>query len=558
MAAKQKSNPREASGGELEGRGLAAGGAAAGAAANAPIGKALIPGALGLKLVVFISGAVLMGLEIVGSRLLAPYFGNSVFVWGSLISLFLIALSAGYWLGGRVADRHPSQALLNSILIAVSAWLFAIVAMVGPVCTEISNKPSFGERSAPFLAAAILFLLPSVGMGVVSPFAVRLATHTVAAVGKTSGTLYALSTFGSIAGTMLVTFVLIPSMGAGMILKSLAATLLAAAIVTFPFASRAAATALVAIAAVTAGGAAYALQPSRLNLGPGSELLLDVDTPYHHISVVDVVSPDGDRRELRFDKYIESAIAPNPPYEGVSGYTRYFHLAFLPQPKIKRALFIGAGGGVGPRSFHAHDPTMEIEVVDIDQKVLDIARSHFYLEDVPQIKTIAADGRQYIRSAGAGTYDAIILDAFSIGGRIPFHLVSKEFIALIRDRLAPGGVFVMNINSAQRGPKAQIFHSMYKTIESVFPESTYAFSLLRSTGMIAPTESTNVILVAVNRDSRFTSEEWQGMAADYSSASYVGPADIRQFLSDLVVTLPDMKGATMFTDDYAPIETMPF
>jgi hypothetical protein len=99
---------------------------------------------------------------------------------------------------------------------------------------------------------------------------------------------------------------------------------------------------------------------------------------------------------------------------------------------------------------------------------------------------------------------------------------------------------------------------MYKTIESVFPESTYAFSLLRSTGMIPPTESTNVILVAVNRDSRFTSEEWQGMAADYSSASYVGPADIRQFLSDLVVTLPDMKGSTMFTDDYAPIETMPF
>jgi spermidine synthase len=221
-------------------------------------------------------------------------------------------------------------------------------------------------------------------------------------------------------------------------------------------------------------------------------------------------------------------------------------------------LFIGAGGGVGPRSFHAHDPAMEIEVVDIDQKVLDIARSHFYLEDVPQIKTIAADGRQYVRSAPSGTYDCIVLDAFSIGGRIPFHLVSKEFIALIRDRLTPGGVFVMNINSAQRGPKAQIFYSMYKTFESVFPESTYAFSLMRSTGIIPPTETTNVILVAVNSDRRLTADDWQALAESYASNSYVGRPEVSRFVDDLIVTLPDMKGATMFTDDFAPIETMPF
>src|SRR5262245_4370135 len=114
MAAKQKTIPRAV--GELESQGLATG-------ATTLSGAALVPGALGLKLLVFVAGAVLMGLEIVGSRLLAPYFGNSVFVWGSLISLFLIALSAGYYIGGRVADRRPSQALLNSILIAVAAWM---------------------------------------------------------------------------------------------------------------------------------------------------------------------------------------------------------------------------------------------------------------------------------------------------------------------------------------------------------------------------------------------------------------------------------------------------
>jgi MFS family permease len=286
-----------------------------------------------------------------------------VFVWGSLISLFLIALSAGYYVGGLLSDRRPSRALLNSIVIGVSAWMLAIPAMAAPVC-EALVRDKFGEKSGPFVASAILFLLPSIGMGIVSPFAVRLATHAVASVGKTAGTLYALSTFGSIAGTMLTTFVLIPTMGAGTILKGLALALLAAAVMTFPFRNRRSAAAIVALLAGGAGVAAYAIQPARQVLAPGSKLLVDVDTPYHHISVIDTAAG---QRELKFDRYTESAILTRPPHGSVSPYTDYFHLAFLPQPRIKRALFIGAGGGIGPRSFHARDPEMEIEVVDIWQ-----------------------------------------------------------------------------------------------------------------------------------------------------------------------------------------------
>ncbi|HYO24257.1 MAG TPA: fused MFS/spermidine synthase [Lacipirellulaceae bacterium] len=551
MAAKQKTQPRER---------FAAGDLAATPSAgvpheHAPAIRALIPGAVGLKLLVFVSGAVLMGLEIVGSRLLAPHFGNSVFVWGSLISLFLIALSAGYYLGGRLADRRPSQALLNSIVAAVAGSLFVIAAVAHAVCEAVVLE-NFGEKGGPFVASAILFLLPSVGMGIVSPFAVRLATHSVDAVGKTAGTLYALSTFGSIAGTMLTTFVLIPTTGAGTILKGLAAALLAAALATYPFRSRRAAATIVLAGALAAGGAAYGSSPARLHLEPGSTLVLDLDTPDHHISVVDVESVEGDRRELRFDRYVESAISLDPPYTSLSGYTRYFHLAMLPQPAIKRALFIGAGGGIGPRSFHAHDPTMEIEVVDIDQKVLDVARSHFHLEDSPRIKTIAADGRMYVRGAASGAYDCIVLDAFSIGGRIPFHLVSREFFALCRDRLAAGGVFVMNINSAQRGEKGQIFHAMYKTVAAVFPETTHAFVLMRS--QISPADSTNVILLGIKSDQRASRADWAAWADRYESASYVGRADLQAMIGDLVATLPDMDDAPLFTDDYAPIETMPF
>lgn len=544
MAAKHKNKPHGV--GELEAEGLATGATTLG-------GAALIPGAMGLKLLVFVAGAVLMGLEIVGSRLLAPFFGNSVFVWGSLISLFLIALSAGYYLGGRVADRRPSQALLNTILIAVAAWMLAIPGIASSVCNAIV-RDNYNDKWGPFIASAILFLLPSVGMGVASPFAVRLAAHTVASVGKTAGTLYALSTFGSIAGTMLTTFVLIPSMGAGTILKSLALALLAVAIVTFPFANRRVAAVATVLAALVGGSSAYAISPAPMFLRPGSKLLVDADTPYHHITVVE---EPGGVRELRFDKFTESAVEVAPPHRSMSGYTPYFHLALLPQPKVRRALFIGAGGGVGPRSFHMHDPEMQIEVVDIDAKVLELARSHFFMDDVPQIKSIPADGRMYVRSAESGAYDAIILDAFSIGGRIPFHLVTREFIALCRDRLAPGGVFVMNINSALQGEKAQIFSSMYKTIADVFPQNTHAFALGRSLGW-STDFSTNVILVGINSDKAATPDDWARWAEGYASNSYITQPMVEQMLDDQIVTLPDLGDAPMFTDDFAPIETMPF
>ena len=240
------------------------------------------------------SGAVLMGLEIVGSRILAPYFGNSVFVWGSLISLFLIALSVGYYFGGRVADRRPSRALLNGIVIAVAASMFVVAAIGGAGVRRHPRGATSARSRGPFSPSAILFLLPSIGMGMVSPFAVRLATHTVASVGKTAGTLYALSTLGSIAGTMLTTFVLIPSIGAGAILKGLAAALLAAAIGDVSVRQSAAAPCVVRGRrgdCVAAG--IYAIR--RLASGAcrrGASWSRDVDTPYHHISVVD----DADRR----------------------------------------------------------------------------------------------------------------------------------------------------------------------------------------------------------------------------------------------------------------------
>jgi spermidine synthase len=508
-----------------------------------------LPQAIGLKLLVFFAGAVLMGLEIAGSRVLAPHFGNSVFVWGSLISVFLVALSVGYLLGGRIADRHPSHALLNGICAVVSLLIFAVAIFARGLCERLVDA-GLGEQSGPLVASLFLFLLPSVGMGMVSPFAIRLAAQSISSVGKISGTLYALSTAGSIAGTFLTTFVLVPWIGVSAIVKGLALVLLLVSAVTFPFWKHAQAAAGVAAAVLLA--LVYAVCPVAgvAAFDPSDQVVVDVDTPYHHISVVD----NRGSRMLRFDRYVESAIVKSPPYSSLAGYTNYFHLAFLANPEIERTLFIGAGGGIGPREFRMQAPEMAIDIVDIDPKVLELARTHFFLEDAPGIRKFAEDGRMFLRKC-EDRYDCLILDAFSAGGRIPFHLVSREFFELCRDKMAADGVFLMNINSAVDGPLARIFHSMYRTIDSVF-ENTYVFAMHhRQSG---DTLSTNVILMASRDKQRIAPAQWSARAAGHASRSYVKTEQLQRMVEDLLVELPDMACTPVFTDDYAPIETMPF
>jgi spermidine synthase len=257
---------------------------------------------------------------------------------------------------------------------------------------------------------------------------------------------------------------------------------------------------------------------------------------------------------LRFDQFTESAVGKQPPHVSWASYTDYFHLALLLRPDLDRTLFIGAGGAVGPRAFHMHNPKMEIDIVDIDPKVLDIASEYFYLEDVPQFRKIAMDGRLFVREAKE-PYDAVILDAFTIGGRIPFHLVTEEFFTLCRERLTDDGVFVMNINSSLEGPSSGIFRSTYKTLTKVYPQ-VYVF--FRHSDRHQRNESNNILFVATKTEEPVTQNQWRERAAAFQSGSYIQSGHLQRLVEDLVNDIPDVSDAPVFTDDYAPIETMPF
>ncbi|MEK7866145.1 MAG: fused MFS/spermidine synthase [Planctomycetota bacterium] len=517
----------------------------------------------GLKILVFTGGAVLMGLEIVGSRVLAPHFGNSVFVWGSLISVFLIALSAGYYVGGRVADRRPSFALLNTLCL-VAGLLILLVPYVGRGLCESLYKAGWGEKAGPLLATALLFLPASVLMGMLSPFSVRLAASALHTVGSAAGTLYALSTVGSIAGTLVTTFVLIPQFGVTGILRGLGAVMIAVPFVMLLSRPKRA----VAIAPMFFLGVlgAVAPAPASVTLNPGEEIVVDEDTPYHHILVIDSqrgkarVDEDvpGAYRYLRFDRYIESLIELGKPYRSRAQYTDYFHLAFLAKPKISRAVFIGAGGGIGPRTFAEVDPEMRIDVVDIDPRILEVAHDLFKMPVNERVRTHAIDGRMFMRNA-AEKYDCVVLDAFTIGGRIPFHLTTREFFELCASRMTDDGVFVMNVNSAMEGEFGGIFLHVAKTLTEVFPRVDVFAKELSSEKPPDRGDHRNQIVIARKGGAEMKREEWEKRIWDYREGSYVTKAMLYPMVKDLDQEWRDDIGPfPTLTDDFAPIETLKF
>ncbi|MDR5702045.1 MAG: fused MFS/spermidine synthase, partial [Armatimonadota bacterium] len=309
-----------------------------------------------LEVVVFTSGGVLLALEIIASRVLAPYFGNSVYVWGSLISVFLGALSAGYYLGGKIADRWPSLAVFSGVVF-LAGLLVTPIPLFAPAVLETIALRDYGPRANPLLAAFILFALPSVVMGTISPYAVRLRAKTVATMGNVAGRLYALSTVGSIAGTLLAAFVLIQLTGVRLIIHLLGLLLLALGVLSWLQARRLEATVAAFLVLVLAGA-----MVTVSSTGSASYKVFERDTVYHRITVTD----EGRVRYLKLDNYWQSALDMDDPLRSVFSYTDYMHIPLVFAPHARRALLIGLGGGTIPLQYHESYPQLSMDVVELD------------------------------------------------------------------------------------------------------------------------------------------------------------------------------------------------
>jgi spermidine synthase len=528
--------------------------------------------AAGIAAAVFVAGGVLLGLELVASRVLAPFFGSSIFVWGALIGVVLAGLSAGYWAGGVLADRIPRPSLLLGVL-AAGAGTILLIPVVDRVVLEAIVEWDPGPRLNPLLATVALFGIPSVVLATASPIAVRLRARSVATVGSTAGRLYALSTAGSIVGTLLTAFLLIPELGTNQLLGLLATALfVAAGLVAI---GERMLLAVVAVAVLVAGSAAatVALEPEQggrvtgaaaENWSPlyrirgedeivptpqeGFRLVYSKNTRYHGLTVVD----DGDSRYMRFESSFQSGMYINQPYRTRFRYSDYLQLALAYNQGARRILMIGLGGGSAPKRLWRDFPGLDLEVVELDPVVRDVAYRYFALPRSPRLRVSVEDGRRYLQRTSR-RWDAIMIDAY-FSDALPFHLTTVEFLELVRSRLNPGGVVVSNLIGSVAGEGSQLFRSMYRTYRVVFP--TVTVHPVNEPGSEGATLLKNLIVVAGEGAAPGKSvllERWRAVRARSRRI-----ADLTKAIRDRHEPTIQTRDVPVLTDDYAPTDALLF
>jgi len=483
---------------------------------------------------VFASGIASMGLEILAGRLVAPAFGHSVFTWGSIIGVFLAALSAGYALGGRYASRYADDSSL-AVLSAMSAVSVALVAVGGDPVIQFFDGLGIPVRYAAIAPVTVLFGPMTFMLGVISPFA---AEHSRAeSHGSASGRVYAVGTVGSIVGAFGTTFLLIPAFPVGEVALLLAAPLVVVALVLAEPEPVPVATVGLAILAVIVAGFVV------VGSGPiGESTLYQTQSAQADLKVTE----DGGVRTLYIGGVPQSATFVDDREGYVFDYAPYMHLPMLfadEDEEVERVLFIGGGGFTGPQRYVAEYPNVTVDAVEIDPTVVDVAERYFGLAESDRLRVHVADGRQFLRSTDH-TYDVIVLDAFRTD-RVPFHLTTREFLETAHAKLDDDGVLMANIISAQRGEGSAFYRAMVKTLEGTYP-NVYSFPTQSTTGI------QNIELVASKDPRLVTAAELQSRN-DRRSIGLDLTAEIRRYRSSEDVPTEDVP---LLRDDYAPVDAL--
>src|SRR5215217_8247300 len=389
-----------------------------------------------LELLVFVVGSSTLGAEIAAARLMAPFFGASTIVWANTIAVVLVALSVGYWFGGRMADRRPDLRSLCG-LVLVAGVLLGLVPLVAQPFLSLSvdafDDVSLGAGFGSLLGVLALVAIPVLMLGAVSPWAIRLKLERVEDSGETAGRMYAISTVGSLLGTFLSALALIPLLGTQ---RTFLVFALALAVVAALGLSRRWALAPLGVAAL------LAVPVGTVKAAEDGRVVHEAETEYQYARVIQ--HPDGERTlELNEGQAIHSLYRPGTVL--TDGYWDGFLVApfAVRREPLRRLAILGFAGGTTARAYARYFPAARIDGVEIDRELFDIGRRWFGLRARPQLHEYAEDARPFLRRTKA-RYDVIYLDTYR-QPYIPFYLSTKEFFALARDRLAPGGVIVVNV-----------------------------------------------------------------------------------------------------------------
>src|SRR6266849_2225633 len=491
----------------------------------------------------FITGAIVMSFEMLGSRYLNPYFGSGIYTWASLISTVLAALTAGYFAGGRLADRYPSARVLGAAVLIGSAFILALPSFATMLLEALLE--AIDDIKAGSLASAfVLMFFPVAFYGAYSPFAIRLLLRSTHASGCVSGGVYAISTAGSIVGTLGTTFLLIPAIGTRAITFMLGAAGVACGVTLMAYPARRRAARMpvllgtsllglgtfVALAASSAARSAEIFDRTPL-LEREDGQLAHIEGQYNDIYVVKRGNELLMTARLKGWNYTESRINLADPDVVPANYLRLMTTALAYAPQADKVLLVGIGGGVLTSYLGRFLPEARIDSVEIDPGVIDAAKTWFSVKETERMRIIGSDGRVFL-NRNRNLYDVALIDAY-IGGSVPFHLMTREFYTLLKRRLAPGGAAVFNIHEPNR-----LFPVSVRTLQTVFTTVDLYYSGFGEVAVVA-TDAPRAM-----------------EAAERRAAKLQKRYGFRHSLPDLLAQRLELDpgAGEVLTDDFAPVD----
>ena len=480
-----------------------------------------------------------MAVELSVSKLLAPYFGTSQIIWTVIIGLIMISMSIGNVLGGRSADKHNSMNRLYIIIWAAALWI-AVIPFIGKyVIVGIMGllalfSPSNLLISGSAISCLVLFSVPLIGLGMVSPYLAKLGVTDIADTGKTVGKIYAMNTIGSIIGTFLPTFVTIPYIGTSK--TFLVFSLVLNLICVSYFILKKSKVVKFSISAIIVFS--LLLMPISNSYAFWTDCIVEDESLYNYLQVTE--DKDSVYLSTNVAFGVQSVYKKDNKLSGL-----YYDYALMAPQFIKDfnsnnkldLLILGNGTGTYAKQSKIYYPNTKTDAVEIDPKIVELSKEYFNLKE-DEANIYETDGRTFLSDKNCGKYDVIMVDAYH-DITIPFHMATKEFFTEVSKHLKPGGVVLLNINMKSNGDNP-INQYLTQTVKSVM-NKVYTCDI---------SGSTNVLLFASNESDMKSIFENNANKLDSSSPLL----SVSQYVKDNLHEIT--KSELIFTDDLAPVEVL--
>ncbi len=483
-----------------------------------------------------------MALEILGSRLLAPAFGNSLFVWGALIGVVLAAMSSGYATGGWLADRRAAGGVLTGLLLVAGAWTLLLAGLGQSVVFTVARWTS-DPRWGPCLASGVLLAVPAFCLSGVLPALLRLAIADMGHLGRHTGAMIAVSTIGSLLGTWGTSFFLLTWLGSVTMVAALGALLMAWGLGWLWWSRRrVTVSALVLLLGVIGGVGWLGFHPVVVQ----PPAVYHADSPYQQVRV-------RDARDLRFlilDNTFHAIMWHPDPVRLTLPYSQMMMAALSLHPAPRRGLILGHGGGSLAKWLARHWPRLELDVVEMDPMVVNAAERFFGYRAPGNHHVHVEDARVFLTRAAA-RYDIIWMDVFT-RHQIPFHLTTTEFFAELKRRLTPAGVVAVNLASSDSPLDQARAEAVMATMMTSFPH-VEAYRIPGPSWLRTKRGSANLLFFAGPGPFDMASEE-SAMAAIALLNQDKMPPEVLTFLRDAGQSA--WNPGLVLTDDFAPFNIL--